>query len=122
MASLDQTSFRRALAVAMERAGIRSMVELSERAGVSRNTLYGWGVAAPKYAELSKVAGVLDVPLAYLVDALEGNLWPDPQTREPVTDAAAVEAEVERLVRLTLDRIVAEGRSPRGRGTGPVRG
>jgi hypothetical protein len=33
---------------------------------VYSKTLYSWGVTAPKYAELSRVAGVLDVPLAYL--------------------------------------------------------
>jgi hypothetical protein len=121
MAPLDQTTFRKALDIAMGRAGVRSMVELSRRAEVSRNTIYGWGISAPKYAELSKVAGVLDVPTAYLIEALEGRLWPDPRTREVIPNAASVEAEVERLVRLTLERIAAEGRTPRGRGTAPSR-
>ena len=55
------------------------------------------------------------------MDALEGRLWPDPQTREPVTDAGAIEAEVERLVRLTLDRIAAEARTPTARDRGRAR-
>ena len=121
MGTLDRETFRKALDIAMARAGIATVVDLSARAAVSRNTLYAWGVTAPKYGELSKVAGVLDVPMAYLVDALEGRLWVDPQTREAVTDAAVVEAEVERLVRLTLDRIAAEARTPQGRGTGRAR-
>ena len=118
---MDQATFRRALRIAMARAGIASVVELAERSYVSRNTLYSWGVTAPNLAELSKVSGILDVPTAYLVDALEGRLWADPQTREVTSDAAAVEAEVERLVRLTLDRIVAEARTPTARDRGRAR-
>lgn len=122
MAKLDQPTFREALRVAMARADIRSMVKLSECSGVSRNTLYSWGVTAPKYGELSKVAGALDVPMAYLVDALEGRLWPDPQTREVhVSDGGVAEETVERVVRLTLERIAAEGHTPKGRGTGRAR-
>jgi transcriptional regulator with XRE-family HTH domain len=112
MGTLDTATFRRALRIAMERAGIRSVVELAERSYVSRNTIYAWGTSSPHLGELSKVAGVLDVPTAYLVDALEGRLWPDPQTREPITYREAVEAEVERAVRLTIERIVAEARTP----------
>ena len=121
MAPLDQATFRRAVAIAMARAGVPSMVELAARSGVSRNTLYAWGKTGPKYAELSRVAGVLDVPMAYLVDALEGRLWPDPQTREPVTYREAVEAEVERAVRATIERIVAEARTPTARDRGRAR-
>ena len=118
---MDQATFRRALRIAMARAGIASVVELAERSYVSRNTLYSWGVTAPNLAELSKVSGVLDVPTAYLVDALEGRLWPDPQTREPVTYREAVEAEVERAVRQTIERIVAEARTPTARDRGRAR-
>ena len=108
----------KAITIARDRADVPSVSELSRRSGVSRNTIYGWtgGKHEPQFAQLSAVAGVLDVPMAYLVDAYEGRLWVDPQTREPIPDARAIEDQVRQLVRVALERIRAEDGAPdRGR-------
>lgn len=111
---------RQAIRIAMTRKRIPSVVELVRVSDVSRNTIYSWetGAHPPRIGELSKVAGALDVPMAYLIDAYEGNLWPDPQTREALPDAESVQEQVERLVRATLDRIEGERSAP---GKGRVR-
>lgn len=100
---------RQAIRIALARAGLASVVQLVAKSGVSRNTIYGWesGAHMPQFGELSRVAGALDVPIAYLVDAWEGHLWADPQTRESV-DASAVEAQVEAVANRVLDRLAAE--------------
>lgn len=109
-----RTTLRDAIDVAMRRQKIKTIVDLVERSHVSRNTIYGWtaGKRTPQFAQLSAVAGALDVPMAYLVDAYEGRLWPDPQTREPHADQGAVEDQVRQLVREAVERIRAEDAAP----------
>ena len=98
----------------MRRQGIKTIVDLVERSHVSRNTIYGWtaGKRTPQFAQLNDVAAALDVPMAYLVDAWDGNLWPDPQTREPLPNAESIEARALEIVQATLDRIEASRRAP----------
>ena len=65
---------KRAIHVAREQAGIRSDVQLAQRANVHYDTLMNWyrGDTVPRGAELAKVAAAVGVERSELLAAYEG--------------------------------------------------
>lgn len=78
-------SLKRAIRAARQKQGIESDQQLALAAGVHLQTLQNWmyGKTTPRPHELSKVAAVLDVPLADLMAVYEGR---DPEP-PPLQDA-----------------------------------
>lgn len=88
---------------------------------IARNTVYAWwagATEAPALIELQRVATQLGVPLAYLVDAWAGDLWPDPQHREPVLTLEGLRQEIERDVLRSLRQRDADLSGPERPGRG----
>jgi hypothetical protein len=84
-------ALKQAIHIARARASISSDMQLALRAGVHYDTLMNWYAerTAPRGHELSKVAAVLDVPLADLLAAWEGRAPDPPELHESIRELVA---------------------------------
>jgi hypothetical protein len=97
MARADDTrprggqALKQAIHVARARASITSDMQLALRAGVHYDTFMNWysDRTTPRAHELSKVARVLDVPLADLLAAWEGRDVEPPALHESIRELVA---------------------------------
>lgn len=104
---------KRAIRAARSRAGIESDQELALRAGVHLQTLQNWmyGKTTPRPHELSKVANLLNVPMADLMAIYEGRAVEPPPLqdaiRELVEEMRLERREIRQLITLISQRMIA---------------
>lgn len=82
---------KRAIRTARSQMGIKSDQELALMSGVHLQTLQNWmyGKTTPRPSELSKVAHVLDIPMADLMAVYEGREIQPPPLHEAIRELVA---------------------------------
>jgi transcriptional regulator with XRE-family HTH domain len=92
-------------AATLRRPGL-TVTGLARAAAIQRDTVYKWfeGNTAPRTAELARVADVLDVPLAELLNAYQGR---EPPALAPTLSPELLDAIEERVRRGFRDELEA---------------
>ena len=100
----DSATFGDRMAAARERLGL-SQAQLAQRLGVKLPTIQGWEAdrAEPRANRMQMLAGLLDVPLVWLMTG-EGTGVPPGEAAPPDRAAAALASEL-REIRMAQARL-----------------